>query len=116
MRRIVRVVVMLLAMLPARIAHAERPDIVFIVIDTLRTDRLGVYGNERGLTPFLDTVARRAHVLEHAYAQAPWTNPSVASIFTSRYLSQHGIVGFDSVLAADETTLAEVLKRAGYAT
>jgi arylsulfatase A-like enzyme len=113
-----RTVVVILAALgcATRAASAERPDVVLIVVDTLRADRLGVYGNERGLTPFLDSLARRAHVLERAYAQAPWTNPSVASIFTSRYPSQHGIVGFDSVLAGDETTLAEVLKRAGYAT
>jgi len=99
-----------------RAAHAGLPDVVLIVIDTLRADRLGVYGNERGLTPFLDAFARGAHVFERAYAQAPWTNPSVASLFTSRYLSQHGVVGFDSVLAAEETTLAEVLKQAGYGT
>jgi arylsulfatase A-like enzyme len=105
-----------LALAAVRAAPASRPDVVLIVVDTLRADRLGPYGNRRGLTPFLDTLVRRAHVIERAYAQAPWTSPSVASIFTSRYLSQHGVVAFNSVLAAEETTLAEVLRTAGYAT
>lgn len=70
----------------------RRPNALLVVIDTLRADRLGAYGSTRGLTPFLDELAARSHVVRHARAQAPWTNPSVASIFTSRYQSQHGIV------------------------
>jgi arylsulfatase A-like enzyme len=115
-RRTALVLAALLATAAAREAPARAPDVVVIVVDTLRADRLGVYGSRRGLTPFLDAFARRAHVAERAYAQAPWTSPSVASLFTSRYPSQHGIVGFDSVLGAGETTLAEVLREAGYAT
>jgi arylsulfatase A-like enzyme len=95
---------------------ATRPNVLLVVIDTLRADRLGVYGNMRGLTPFLDELAARGHVVRRARAQAPWTNPSVASIFTSRYQSQHGVVDYRSVLPAAELTLAEVLKADGYAT
>jgi arylsulfatase A-like enzyme len=97
-------------------ADVRRPDVVLVVVDTLRADRLGAWGNRRGLTPFLDELAGRAHVFTRAYAQAPWTNPSVASLFTSRYQSQHGITEFLSVLAADEQTLAEALGEAGWAT
>jgi arylsulfatase A-like enzyme len=93
-----------------------RPNVLVVVIDTLRADRLGVYGNTRGLTPFLDGLAAHGHVVRRARAQAPWTNPSVASILTSRYPSQHGVVDYRSVLPAAELTLAEVLTAEGYAT
>jgi arylsulfatase A-like enzyme len=92
------------------------PNLLVIVVDTLRADRLGAYGNTRRLTPFLDSLAARGTVFRHAYAQSSWTNPSVASLLTSRFQSQHGIIAFGSVLAAAETTLPEVLKEHGYAT
>jgi len=92
------------------------PNIIVIVGDTLRADRLGSHGNPRGLTPFLDSIAERGIVFRSAYAQSSWTNPSVASLFTSRYPSQHGVITFESVLADDEITLAEVLREAGYTT
>ena len=63
-----------------------------IVGDTLRADRLGSYGNTRGLTPFIDSLAARGYVFRNAYAACSWTNPSVASVFTSRYPSQHGVI------------------------
>jgi len=91
----------LLAAAPRGVA---RPNVVLIVVDTLRADRLG-----KGLTPFLDDLARRGVVFTHAYAPSSWTWPSVASLFTSRYVSQHGVVGFESRLADDELTLAERL-------
>jgi arylsulfatase A-like enzyme len=92
------------------------PNIIVIVGDTLRADRLGSYGNPRGLTPFLDSIAERATVFRSAYAQSSWTNPSVASVFTSRFPSQHGVITFESVLSEGEVTLAEALREAGYAT
>src|SRR5262245_40087556 len=92
------------------------PNIVLIVVDTMRADRLGAYGNQRGLTPFMDSLASRGYVFHNAYAQSSWTNPSVASILTSRFQSQHGIITFESVLADAELTLPEVLKRHGYTT
>jgi arylsulfatase A-like enzyme len=95
---------------------APTPDILVLVGDTLRADRLGCYGNPRNLTPFIDSIARRATVFRNAYASTSWTNPSVASLFTSRYPSQHGVISFESVLSEEEVTLAEVLREAGYAT
>jgi arylsulfatase A-like enzyme len=92
------------------------PNVLVVLVDTLRPDRLGAYGNRRGLTPFLDELAARSTVFGNAYAQSSWTNPSVASLFTSRYQSQHRIISFGSVLSADEQTLAEVLKAHGYTT
>jgi arylsulfatase A-like enzyme len=95
---------------------ARPPNVLVVVPDTLRADRLGAYGSRKGLTPFLDELAARGVVFENAYATSSWTSPSVASLFTSRHPLQHGIVDFGSVLAAGETTLAERLRALGFAT
>jgi arylsulfatase A-like enzyme len=95
---------------------AAKPNILVIVIDTLRPDRLGAYGNDRGLTPFMDSLASRAYVFRNAYAQTSWTNASVASLVTSRYQSQHRVTSFKSILADQEHTLTEALREHGYAT
>jgi arylsulfatase A-like enzyme len=92
------------------------PNILLILVDTLRADRLGTYGNTRGLTPFLDQLASQGTLFEHAYSTTSWTSPAVASLFTSRYPSQHRIVNYDSKLADDEITLATRLRQAGYTT
>ena len=92
-----------------RTASGPPPNVLLIVVDTLRADRLGVYGNSRGLTPFLDQLAGRGTVFTNAYAPTSWTAPSVASLFTSRYSRQHGVIALESKLADAETTLAEAL-------
>ena len=92
------------------------PNVFLIVIDTLRADRVGWYGDERRLTPFLDSLAGRGTVFWNAYAQTSWTSPSVATILTSRYASQHNVIHFGSVLAPQEQTLAESLQQRGYLT
>ena len=90
------------------------PNVVMIVVDTLRADRLGVYGNPRGLTPFLDGLAQRGVVFVNTSASSSWTVPSVVSLFTSRYPSQHQVVKFSSRLAEQEVTFAERLRDAHY--
>src|SRR5437870_9418618 len=92
------------------------PDIVLVVIDTLRADRIGGYGNPRGLTPTIDRLASNGVLFRHAYAPSSWTKPSVASLLCSRYWSQHGVGAFGSILSASEVTLPEVLRDHGYAT
>src|SRR6185436_18323890 len=91
-------------------AAPRRPNVLVVVIDTLRADRLGAYGNPRGLTPFMDGLARRGTLFERTYAASSWTIPSVASLFTSRYPSQHRVVTFGSRLADTEVTFAERLR------
>lgn len=90
------------------------PNVLLIVVDTLRADRLGAYGNPRGLSPFLDELASRGTVFTNAYAPTSWTCPSVASLFTSRYPSQHRVNSFEASLADAEVTLAEILAGRGY--
>src|SRR5262245_47784655 len=90
------------------------PNVLVIVIDTLRADRLGVYGSTRGLTPLLDALATRGTLFENAYAVSSWTIPSAASLFTSRYPTQRRLVTFTSKIADPEITLAERLRDGGW--
>lgn len=69
--------------------HSQAPDIFVLSIDTLRADYLGVYGDQRGLTPHLDKFAARSVVFESCYSAAPWTKPSFASLFSGLYPHEH---------------------------
>lgn len=92
------------------------PDIVLYVVDTLRADRLGAYGSERGLTPQVDAFAAHATLYQNAVAQSSWTKASVASIFTGLNPREHGVNSPEDGLAAPLDTLAERLRAAGYRT
>jgi len=97
-------------------APAEPPNVVMVVIDTMRADRVGWNGAQPSVTPFLDALAARGAVLPNTFAQAPETRPSVASLFTSRHPIQHKVEELRSVLPPGERTLAESLKDHGWAT
>ncbi|MFT4569788.1 MAG: arylsulfatase A-like enzyme [Hyphomicrobiaceae bacterium] len=92
------------------------PNVLVIVVDTLRADRVGAFGNEQGLTPNLDALAANATVYRNAYPLSSWTKPSMASLWTSRYPAQHGVVDFDMQMPESETTVPELLENAGYLT
>lgn len=100
----------------AQCSRPSPPNVILIVLDTLRADRVGAYGNTRGLTPFLDSLAKESLVYERAYAPSSWTVPSVASLFVGQYPSEHQVMGADSLLADGERTLAEMLKQHGFVT
>jgi arylsulfatase A-like enzyme len=70
---------------PAPRDDSERPDILLILVDTLRADHLGVYGYERNTSPNLDAWAKRGIVFDQARSTAPWTNPAIASLFAGLY-------------------------------
>lgn len=74
-----------------RLKHPARPNIVLIVIDTLRADHLPFYGYFKETAPFLSGLAAQGAVFENAYAASSWTSPATASIFTSLYPFQHGV-------------------------
>ena len=110
-------------------ADAPPPDVIFLLIDALRADRLGVYGHKGGLSPAMDAIAAEGIIFDRAIAQAPWTQPSVASLFCSYYPGVHKAVSYEKALegrpsdgaqarvfAEAFTTLAEALQAAGYAT
>jgi arylsulfatase A-like enzyme len=94
----------------------SRPDILFIVLDTQRVDRLSCYGYDLPTTPNLDKFAATATRFETAIAPAQWTVPSHASMFTGLYPSEHTMVQSYSVMPENLTTLAERLRDGGYFT
>ncbi len=92
------------------------PNVLVIVVDTLRADHLPAYGYEGGRTPNLDRFAQDAVRYEQAFANASWTRPSFASILTGRYASSHGVMGKPDSLPDDAVTLPEALREGGYET
>ena len=95
-----------------RPAAGERPpDVVLLVVDTLRADRLSCYGYPRATTPTLDRLASEGALFEDATAQFAWTVPSMVSLFSGRYVTD-----WREVLPPEDPSLAEVFARAGYAT
>jgi choline-sulfatase len=103
---------------PVKPEPPARPSAVLIVtIDTLRADRIGVYGAKNVDTPNIDRVAREGAWAPQADVQVPLTRPSHVSLFTGRYPAEHGVR--DNVsppLAAAVPVLAEQFRRAGWPT
>jgi len=100
-------------------AKRPHPNVLLVVMDTTRADRLGCYGSTRGLTPGIDALAASGVRFEHAYAHAPWTLPSTASLLTSRLPSAHGAggrIGRFTPLSPRVATLAEQFRSGGYRT
>lgn len=91
----------------------DGPNVLLILIDTLRADRLGAYGSTKGLTPALDRFAAEALVFEQCWSASSWTLPSVATIFTSAHGGEHLAWLDDRRLGRGLDTLAEVLRRTG---
>lgn len=92
------------------------PSIVLVVFDTTRADAISAYGEVEGTTPVVDRLARRGVRYANAYANASWTLPSHASIFTGLLPSAHG-VGWRNTTAPERlATLAELLRDTGYET
>ncbi|MFC2162617.1 sulfatase [Candidatus Altiarchaeota archaeon] len=90
--------------------------VILISIDTLRPDHLGSYGYGRDTSPFLDDLAERSMVFRKFYSPIPKTNPSHASMFTSKPPYLHGVRFNGQSLDEGETTLAEILGQQGYVT
>ncbi|MBK7878795.1 MAG: sulfatase [Planctomycetes bacterium] len=89
----------------------EHPNVIVIVVDTLRADRLGCYGYPRPITPEIDELAKEGLRFEDCVAQAPWTLPSMSSMLTGRYVTQHREWPDPA-----QVPLAECFQTAGYAT
>lgn len=102
--------------LVGRVDEARRPDVLLVVVDTLRADRLSLYGHARSTTPHLEKWAReRAVVFRTVVAPAPWTIPSHESLFTGMDPLHHGR---HATGPAPRSYLrwAEILQREGYET
>jgi len=92
-------------------------NVIFISIDTLRADHLGVYGYKRDTSPNLDQFAQENILFGQAIAQAPDTLSSHASIFTSQYPAVHGALNLSrNTIDSSKIMLAEILQEFGYKT
>ncbi|MCS6772546.1 MAG: sulfatase [Thermoflexales bacterium] len=94
----------------------SQPDILILVLDTLRADRLRAYNSNRSVAPALDAFAEEATVFRFAIAPSQWSIPSHASLFTGVYPSVHNTTQSNSVLPTTLPTLAERLRAVGYYT
>lgn len=98
----------------------HRPNLLIVCVDALRADALGTYGSTSGATPMIDRIAAESVVFENAFSVASWTKPTVPTILTGLYPSQHGVLvnrkETTDILADRIVTLAERLSAAGYQT
>lgn len=102
---------------PATGAATNDVPVIIYLIDTLRADRLGLYGySRRPVSPEIDALAAESVVFDEAYGAAPWTLPSVASLHTSTFACEHGLNAYGRKLNPAIPTLAEALSASGYAT
>jgi arylsulfatase len=110
---------------PRQHAAPDAPNVLVLLVDTLRADALGCYGAAPSPSPSLDALAHGGMRFEQAIAQASWTLPSVASVLTGLHPRSHGATGSDdgdpvggarSYLPDAVTTLAELASRAGITT
>ncbi|MGQ0649745.1 MAG: sulfatase [Gemmatimonadaceae bacterium] len=102
-----------LAALPPAVPGA--PNVVVLIWDTARAFNMSLYGYERRTTPVLDSLARHGVAFDRAFATAPWSLPSHASIFTGRYPHELS-AGARIPLDATHPTIAGHFADHGYAT
>ncbi|NNE07752.1 MAG: sulfatase-like hydrolase/transferase, partial [Gemmatimonadetes bacterium] len=107
---------MLCALLSCAPDNASPPNILLISMDTVRSDHCSVYGYHADTTPNLQRVAEGGACFDLAYSPTSTTGPTHASLFTSLYPMQHGVIKNGLNLDDRFTTLAERLREKGYQT
>jgi len=125
MKREIFIIILLFIILPSALLYfyfnqKVQPNIIIIMIDALRKDHLSCYGYYRNTSPKIDEFAEDAIQFENTVSTCSWTSPSIASLFTSLYVSGHGLMTHSQkstdILDLQFETLAEVLKKNGYMT
>lgn len=92
-------------------------NVILISIDTLRSDHLGCYGYRKNTTPNIDIFSKESVVFKENISQAPSTEPSHASMFTSLIPSHHGaFISLKQSISTDVKTMAEILHENKYTT
>jgi arylsulfatase A-like enzyme len=91
-------------------------NVVFLLVDTLRADRLGTYGYSRPTTPNIDQAARYGIVFDNCVSQSSWTKTSMASLWTATNPIRNGVLRYNHVLPDEATMPAELFQKAGYRT
>jgi arylsulfatase A-like enzyme len=100
----------------AKLRDRKDLNLVYILVDTLRADRLSTYGYARPTTPILDEIASKGILFENVVSQSSWTKTSMASIWTSTYPIRNGILRYNHVLPEEAVLPAEILREAGFRT
>jgi arylsulfatase A-like enzyme len=95
-------------------ALQDKPNIILIMVDALRADRLSCYGYGPQISPNIDALAGDAIRFETCIAQASWTKPSTATLFTSLYPSSHQAIYKSNMLPDPVVSIAELLSAEGY--
>lgn len=117
MRRAWAIAPALLLWTCAHPAPAPRPNVLLVTLDTVRADRIGVYGHASAATPRLDALARRGVRFETAIAAAPVTAPSHASMLSGLIPPRHGVRDNGAfVFPASVPSVAEAFQAGGYRT
>lgn len=88
----------------------KNPHVIFIVLDTVRYDRLAINGYNRVTMPTLESLAPDTYQFKNAFTNAPWTLPAHASIFSGRYPSEHGATQKSLRVQGKTPLLAEILR------
>ncbi|MEW5948588.1 MAG: sulfatase [Thermodesulfobacteriota bacterium] len=96
--------------------NSKQPNIIVLILDALRADHVSCYGYHRNTTPNIDRISAQGTIFLETIATAPWTVPSVASIFTGCYPSEHGATQENPHLDDLVPTLAQILSENGYET
>ena len=95
-------------------APASKPNLVLITLDSTRADRMGFLGAKGAITPNLDRLAAESIVFEHAYAQAPGSVVSHATILSGVYPQSTGMSDIGGTLSSSLPYLPDLLKTQGY--
>lgn len=98
------------------VGSQDSPNIVLVMMDATRVDRLSCYGYERPTTPNIDRIASEGVVYEQAFAPEVWTLPVAASVFTGLMPQEHCVTFQHPRLPSRHPTLAGLLAQQGYTT
>lgn len=99
---------------PSKHTPPAKPNVLVYLVDTLRSDHLGVYGYDRDTSPNLDAFARDAVVFDRAYTPSAWTKPSTASLLSGLYPRRHGGISRADRIADGVQLAGSYLSPAGY--
>ncbi|MBM4311485.1 MAG: hypothetical protein FJ119_11150 [Deltaproteobacteria bacterium] len=92
------------------------PNIIFIVVDTLRADHVGSYGYDRNTTPNIDLLSEDSVVFKNAIATAPWTSASICSLITAQYPAKLRMADWAATIDEQSLLLSEILREHNYRT
>jgi arylsulfatase A-like enzyme len=103
------------AMRRSREAAGDAPNVLLLILDTVRAANLGAYGYHRSTSPSIDSLAREGVLFEHAYSTASWSLPSHASMLTGLWAHETG-ANYLRRIQDTLPTVTEVMRQRGYMT